>query len=203
MSRIIFYGLLFVFIAGCAQSYNPDKIYESAKKKGEIVYPKFHPGDLLAHKGVSQQKTKKMMVVVVGDYVIQDFWDECKQKCTPTFNCEDETPLSREYESCKDRYHKVSFSCRDSCYDDKLKTESLAKHVEGGYYSDGSYYATIGSSFHYFSNLHPTRNKYKKSKWQKDRDECMELTFKNLGKIWPNALEYYQNCLKERGYDIN
>jgi hypothetical protein len=55
-------------------------------------------------------------------------------------------------------------------------------------------------------NVHPTRLKYQKTKWQKDRDECMELADKNAkGSIFihraiKNTIEYYRNCLKERGY---
>ena len=53
----------------------------------------------------------------------------------------------------------------------------IAEHVEGGYYSDGSYYATCENVF---ENIHPTRDKYEKTQWQKDRDECMKLTYDNV-----------------------
>jgi len=79
----------------------------------------------------------------------------------------------------------------------------------GGYYSDGSYYATyVGWTIYFFRNIHPTRVKYEKTKWQEDRDECMELTDENIkeGIVYlsisfdNNSVGYYQNCLKERGY---
>ena len=50
--------------------------------------------------------------------------------------------------------------------------------------------------------------KYKKTKWQKDRDGCMEITGENVdeggflsrGTFFKRSTEYYRNCLKERGY---
>ena len=129
MNRTIFYGFILLFITGCVQTFNPDKVYESARKQGTyvlspgqnlpgwcngcLIYPKYHPGDLLAHKGVSLQKTKKMMVTILGDYVNQEFWDECVKKCRPTSNCEDKPPLSKEYESCKDKITESQKICRE------------------------------------------------------------------------------------------
>jgi len=84
----------------------------------------------------------------------------------------------------------------------------------GGYNSDGSYYATYVSwTIYFFRNIHPIRVKYDKTKWQKDRDVCMELIDENIKEGFilrthnlntlRKNIEYYQNCLKERGYDIN
>jgi hypothetical protein len=88
----------------------------------------------------------------------------------------------------------------------------MAMHVEGGYYADGSYYATCMNPF---ENIHPTKDKYEKTQWQKDRDECMQLTYENVKQgFWsrkPNqphfyakwlkrAKKYYQGCMRERGY---
>jgi hypothetical protein len=74
----------------------------------------------------------------------------------------------------------------------------MAVHVEGGYYSDGSYYATC---YAVFENIHPTKDKYIKNKWQKDRDECMELAFER-GAGLVRTYKYYRQCLKEMGYSI-
>lgn len=101
-------------------------------------------------------------------------------------------------------------SCKKACIS-KLGYY-LAKRVEGGYYSDGSYY--IGSYPYRFANVHPTRDKYKKTKWQKERDECMQLTFENVKatywesgrhrwdvkRYYERGKDYFKNCLKERGY---
>ena len=83
-------------------------------------------------------------------------------------------------------------------------------HVKGGYYSDGSYYAGCMNPF---ENIHPTKDKYERTQWQKDRDECMELTYQNIEQgfwsreyfyaKWLNrAKKYYRDCLRERGYNI-
>jgi len=200
INKLSFSGLIILLITGCAihqLSYKSHEFYESVKKSGVIIYPKHHPGDLLAHKGFWKSEggyTNKT-------YMIQDFWDECKIKCTPTFNCENKPPLSEELASCQKKYDEDFKICTDSCHEAKLKTASIAKHIEGGYYSDGSYYATYGYWVAYFRNIHPTRVKYEKTKWQKDRDECMELTGDE--NIKEGFINYYQNCLKERGYDIN
>jgi len=108
---------------------------------------------------------------------------------------------------CKE--HQESISCEKACIS-KLGY-SLAEQIEGGYYSDGSYY--MGSHFYRFANVHPTRDKYKKTKWQKDRDECMQLTFENVKlSYWEETIhfkryvkrgkDYFKSCLKERGYLI-
>jgi len=207
INKLLFSGLIILLITGCVISQPPYKsyeFYESVKKSGAIHYPKYHPGDLLAHKGFWKSGS---------GYMIQDFWDECKKKCTPTFNCENKPPLSEELESCQKKYDEDFKICTDSCHEAKLKTASISKHIEGGYYSDGSYCAITywNVNYYFFINLHPTRMKYKKTKWQKDRDECMEITAENVdeggflsrGTYFKRSTEYYQNCLKERGYDIN
>jgi len=206
INKLLFSVLTVLLITGCAQpSYKSYEFYESVKKSGAIVYPKYHPGDLFAHKVFYIDPYQY-------GYVVKDFWDECKVKCTPTFNCENKPPLSEELESCKDKYKEVLKICRDSCYEDKIKTASIATHIEGGYYSDGSYYATyLGWTLFFFRNIHPTRVKYEKTIWQKDRDECIELTDENIktgfvdlpSRFINKSVEYYHNCLKERGYDIN
>jgi len=102
----------------------------------------------------------------------------------------------------------------DDIFDqEEIAKPSVAYHIEGGYYSDGSYFA--GCRPFIFTNIHPTRDKYKKTQWQKDRDDCMKLTSENvkyeraflgLSFRWDNTRyykrgkDYFKNCLKESGY---
>jgi len=151
-------------------------------------YPGYHPGDYYAYE------------------------DVCLEECKGTVNCDkDSTSLPNEshwdYSSCARSWN----ICKNTCIH---KKHPIAVHVEGGYYSDGSYYATCVNDF---ENVHPTRKKYEKTQWQKARDECMELTFKNVTTWWKRnrrhlflewsyqkwlkrAKKYYKSCLKERGY---
>jgi hypothetical protein len=115
-----------------------------------------------------------------GDWVAVQ--DECHKDCTEHF-----------------------YNCVKPCIE---KGYSIAEHLEGGYYSDGSYYATCNNIF---ENIHPTRDKYEKTQWQKDRDVCMELTFENVKLTWwvfknksmRRAKNYYKSCLRERGYKFS
>jgi len=81
--------------------------------------------------------------------------------------------MSGEYTYCKQKYEQVFRQCNAccpyTCMDEKYKSASIATHIEGGYYSDGSYYEHSDPT--YFKNLHPKKEEYKKTKWQKDRDE--------------------------------
>jgi len=177
------------------------------------LYPKYHPGDIYAlgqeivlveYKGNSIYLTENILTPKI-------FWNECKNKCEkeclPEFTCNNNPPMSEEYKSCKQKYEQVFRQCNAECpyicMDEKYKSVSVSRHIEGGYYSDGSYYEHdlpfIGHiTSNYFKNVHPKKEEYEKTKWQKDRDECMKLTYENV----KDSVEYYQNCLKERGYDI-
>ena len=66
-----------------------------------------------------------------------------------------------------------------------------------------------------FENIHPTKDKYEKTKWQKDRDECMQITSENfqidtywdrtnrgLQELITDSSTYYKECLNEKGYSI-
>ncbi len=50
--------------------------------------------------------------------------------------------------------------------------------------------------------------KFRKAKWQKDRDDFMELTDENIKRKFidsnfrERSFECYRNCLKERGYSL-
>ncbi len=140
--------------------------------------------------------------------------------CGTTSNYEDAT---KWYSECVPhrRYHPGDWvAVQDECHKDCTehfyncvkpcieKGYSIAEHLEGGYYSDGSYYASCENLF---ENIHPTGNKYEKTQWQKVRDECMELTFQNVkltlwyrgvfkNKWMKRAKKYYQDCLNEKGY---
>jgi len=160
INKLLFSGLTVLLITGCAQpSYKSNEFYESVKKSGAIVYPRYHPGDLLAHNSKSGY-----VKAPEGYYVFQDFWDGCKNKCKPKCSCKQFARLTPEGDACYEKYNEVLITCRDSCITDKYKSASIAKHIEGGYYSDGSYYATYYYGGGPFRNIHPTRVKYEKTK---------------------------------------
>jgi hypothetical protein len=120
-----------------------------------------------------------------------------------------------DWYAVEDECHEECTEYKDTCAKWCIEMGyPIAEHVEGGYYSDGSYYASCENLF---ENIHPTGNKYEKTQWQKDRDECMELTFENVKLTWwdrkhrshnrwlkratsPQAEYYYKSCLRERGY---
>jgi len=204
--KFLLSGLLLLFIAGCAKpSYQSDEFYEYKLKKRQVFYPDYHPGDIFAH---------SVKWIYRGKVFIFEIWNECDKVCKKKFNC---IPMTKDYIECYSEFNK----CGDDCIEEKYLEKPITKHIEGGYYSDGSYYASypigdypIGenessiTNIYYFRNIHPTRLKYDKTKWQKDRDECMELTDENAtGSIFEyrainNSVEYYRNCLKERGYQF-
>jgi len=178
--RLILLFLIFLFIYACTPK---PKSYESATKWHTECnpFPNYHLGDYYT--------------------VEDDFINEakgCGPECSKKYMCSE----GRGYASCVQNTN----SCIKSCYEEIAKAHSIAIHTEGGYYSDGSYYA--GCHPLYFSNIHPTADKYKKTKWQTDRDECMKLTSENVKKKvlqteWSfigRAKNYYKSCLKERGY---
>ena len=169
-------------------------------------YPMYHPGDMYA-------------TGIVGIYTGFEYIgiDErlCIEGCDSRFNC--------KYENIEDssrRYFKGIKSCSESlwackfeCIEKGHPIGDIAEGIEGGYYSDGSYYSTCKSDkSNPFLNLHPTNDKYEKTKWQKDRDECMKLTFENIKPNFWNptrstpfinrSIKYYRECLNERGYSI-
>jgi len=205
VDKLFLSALLILFIAGCAQpSYKSDEFYEHKLKKRQVHYPYYHPGDWWAR-------------------IDQDHWNEmnkeCFDNCEPEYKCPTERSTMPEASRCRERRGEEHIKCDRICMEEKYRSLSIAKHIEGGYYSDGSYYATYHNNYGLFvwptyydyfwiRNIHPSRLKYKKTKWQKDRDECMELTDKNVKKgifssrytFIKRGREYYQNCLKERGY---
>ncbi len=180
--------LIVLIIYACAPK---PKSYESATKWHSDckTYPEYHPGDYIQAEDDFENAIKE---------------GGCVSECRKKYVCSE----GRGYASCVQNRN----SCATSCYEEIAKAHSVAFHIEGGYYSDGSYYA--GCNPLYFSNIHPTADKYKKTKWQKDRDECMQLTFENVKPptLWEIRVEegipkyeirskdYYKNCLKERGY---
>jgi len=168
--------------------------YESATKWGSgckpYLYPKYHPGDYIKAE---------------DDFGIWIKEDECASECRKKYVCSE----GRGYASCVQNRN----SCIKSCYEEIAKAYSVAYHIEGGYYSDGSYFARCGEFI--FTNIHPTADKYKKTEWQTDRDDCMKLTSENVKpSYWDFGVGvfstyrvfvirtngYYINCLKERRY---
>jgi len=223
-ARLIYGFLLILLISGC-RGVQRQELGESTKEYRydfltEVLYvlhPKYHPGDNYA---LGQQIVlvfKLQQVLIKGQEEIlmpKIFWNECKnkceKKCEPEFTCENKPPMSGEYKYCEQKYEQIFRQCYAGCpficMDEKYKSTSVARHISDGYYSDGSYYEHADST--YFKNIHPKKEEYEKSKWQKDRDECMELTFEHENKFkfeYPQTRinrfhSYYKNCLNERGY---
>ena len=206
MNRTIFLTItIIVFIYGCVAKVNPtdEELYKNASKSSN-PHPEYHPGDFYTHKVIFLKTLNRL--------VIADSWHECEKKCTPSYNCEDIPPLTPDYESCQENKNREFSNCLNSCLSEKYKSKSIAEHIEGGYYSDGSYYAGLYPNF--FKNIHPTQDNYNKTKWQKDRDECMEFPAekpnydrqiiyippKSVGVYFLLDTKDYHNCLKERGY---
>jgi len=151
-------------------------------------FPIYHPGDEI--KG--------------GDELINAINERggCLSECRRNYVCSE----GRGYASCVQNRN----SCIISCWEEIAKAHSVAYHIEDGYYSDGSYFARCRPF--YFTNIHPKGDKYKKTKWQTDRDDCMKLTTENVkASFWTRTnlgssvfvkrtFGYYKNCLKERGH---
>lgn len=186
--RLILLFLFVLFIYACGPPKNPslEELYKDATKWYDDCspYPRYHPGDF----------------VPVRDQFItywRDKGNRCIKECIKTSWC----PKGRGEISCLQNR-----GCGEQCYKKFKYSDSIALHIEGGYYSDGSYYA--GCKPFYFKNIHPTSIKYKKTKWQTDRDDCMKLTSENVIRgRWQTewsydqrSINYYKDCLKERGY---
>lgn len=112
-------------------------------------------------------------------------------------------------------------ACKYKCLQREYPKPDIATHIQGGFYSDGSYYKAGEQKCTYgyggFENVHPTKDKYEKTQWQKDRDECMQLTSENVKCSFMNtrrsttspdsyfslSKKYYRECLSERGYPVS
>ncbi len=192
MTKILLCLSLFVLMM---YSCGPRKIsYEDATKwhKCGNPHPKYHPGDEYA--------TKLWGIFTVDEYIGIDE-GLCREECDSRFNCRYESSI----DDSRRKYFKDMKSCSNSLQDCKFECiekghpiGDIAEHVEGGYYSDGSYYAMCNKPF---ENIHPTKDKYEKTKWQKDRDECMKLTTETETQLRPSR-KYYRECLIKRGYSI-
>ena len=142
-------------------------------------YPKYHPGDVYAtesgtvYTAYTAGYTASGTIYTAGSSGI------------------DETLC---FEECKSGYKNIDV-CRFECIEKGHPVGDIAEHIEGGYYSDGSYYAKCSYPF---ENIHPTKDKYEKTNWQKDRDECIDL----VSEISARSPYYYRRCLKEKGYSI-
>lgn len=195
--RIMIFSLCIISIL--IYSCGPKKVkYEDATKwyNDCIPHPGAHLGDYYAYIEICTEECKN---VVDEDNATSPAKEE-----TP------DTPMDIYGVETGDIYAERirKMTCIYGCFD---KIHPMAMHVEGGYYTDGSYYAMCQNPF---ENIHPTKDKYNKSKWQKDRDECMELTYENekpsfwsrertqlfYGKWLNRAIKYYRACLDEKGY---
>jgi len=106
--------------------------------------------------------------------------------------------------------------CYNPCFKEAIKPfpttlATCAFKESDDYYTDGSYYtpSTNNPSLQkIFTNKHKLRNKYEKTDWQQARDKCMELTWKKNHKTYFKSIrnrnimmiDFYNDCLKERGY---
>jgi len=161
--------------------------FEFVETSSFLPYTKYHPGDYIKAEDDFENAIKE---------------GGCVSECRKKYVCSEE----RGYASCVQNRN----SCIKSCNEEIIKAHSVASHIEGGHYSDGSYYA--GCHPLYFTNIHPTADKYKKTEWQTDRDDCMKLTSESVKpSFWTktnvgytdflkSANGYYKSCLKERGY---
>ena len=198
MSKILLSVFLIVLISYSCKPKNVT--YEHATKwySDCHTHPKLHQGDMYA------------LDIEIDERL-------CYEECADKYDCEYEQSIEnsrRQYfkgiESCSDSLR----ACRFECTEKGHPIKDIAEHIEGGYYSDGSYYAICESLY---KNIHPTRDKYKKTQWQKDRDDCVQLTYENLKpsfweqidtnsgglKFHKRAKKNYRACLNERGYSIN
>lgn len=162
------------------------------------VYPPIHPGDYFLHDENYEADNKKR-----------------KKKCYRPNTCGE----TRGSVSCNRKHKENILDCENSCI--REKGYEFAKHIDGGFYDDGSYYSATRCgmsnsalnsiiyehSYNLFTNIHPLKDRYSKTKWQTYRDECLELTSDNFTiKHFPvnadfiQAKQYFRNCLKVRGY---
>jgi len=187
--------------AGAVAEEGKEERYEHATKNRDSssLYPYYHPGDWLAAKEGG------------WDWAYGGIDERlCFEECDSRFNCKYEETFERNFESnmedSRQKYFKGIKSCRErlrdcefECIEKGHPIGDIAEHIEGGHYSDGSYYARYWNPF---ENIHPTKDKYEKTKWQKDRDECMELTFERSAQWKVTLVKYYRECLNDRGYSI-
>ena len=166
--------------AGATGRHKKDRYEYATKWYGcSSPYPKYHPGDVYAtesgtvYTAYTAGYTASGTIYTAGSRGI------------------DETLC---FEECKSGYKNIDV-CRFECIEKGHPVGDIAEHIEGGYYSDGSYYAKCSYPF---ENIHPTKDKYEKTKWQKDRDECIDL----ISEISARSPYYYRRCLKEKGYSI-
>ncbi len=181
----------------------------------EPYYPEFHLGDEFATGLVGTYGIYENQFGYEGIYVVEYIGiDErmCIEECDSKYSNTCGGPL----EDFRQKYfkgllscHEKSRACKFECIEKGHPVGDIAEHVEGGYYSDGSYYSICESGkLNPFVNVHPTKDKYEKTKWQKDRDECMRLTYDNVKskpggvKFFKKSNKYYRECLNERGYSI-
>lgn len=202
--NVTIFTLVFsLLLISSSQPKSDTELYESAVKWRGQPYPDYHPGDVFAYS----------VMWIYGKVFISGLWNECEKLCKKKFNC---IPMAKDYIESYLEFNQ----CRSYCkvvriIEEKYSEKSIAKHIEGGKYSDESYYSGVAPNL--FNNIHPAADKYKKTKWQTVRDECMNLASQNpkfdtIREVYPSGLsvsfdvykvvdpQYYQNCLKERGY---
>lgn len=191
--NVAFILVFSLLINSCSQPKTDTELYESSVKWGGHPYPDYHPGDIFAHN----------VKWVYHKVFISEIWNECNKLCKKKFNC---IPMTKDYIECYSEFNQ----CGNYCIEEKYSEKSIPKHIEGGKYSDGSYYSGVAPNF--FNNIHPTADKYKKTKWQTVRDECMNLASQNpkfdtIREVYPSGLsfsvdvykvvdpQYYRKCL--------
>jgi len=174
-------------------------------------YPMYHSGDMYATGHSGDMYATGLVGIYAVEYIGIDerlCIEQCDSKYMRTCSDRNEGAMQKHYKSinsCGERFRR----CKYKCIEKGHPTGEIAEHIMGGFYSDKSYYAMCKNPF---ENIHPTKDKYEKTKWQKDRDECMKLTFENIKPNFWNQTEtprffnrskkYYRECLSERGYSI-
>jgi len=193
--------IILLVIYSCGPKKVNEVSYEDATKWHSNCdpYPNFHPGDWYAYEDIC---AKKCNVTIVPGIAFHELLEE--RTSLPSESSRDSSSSIYGVESEEMYTERINeLKCIRSCIEN---IHPIATHVEGGYYSDGSYYARCRYKF---ENIHTTRNKYQKTQWKTERDECMQLTAVQIKQgfckdtssteYWKCVKRFYRECLNERG----
>lgn len=183
--------LLFLISCGSMNNYNT-KINWHMRN---CDHPHIHPGDKIA----------------IDEGILSPYIAECDDQCKKQVDCKDE----QDQKSCITDLN----ICRYDCTEIKIKSRLVKKgelhsprlvsknfkHNENGLYTDGSYYQSC-DSMNPYNNYHDMKYQYTRSKWQNDRDSCMDAAANQKCIMFTNCLktrkQVYIICLKARGYKM-
>jgi len=157
-------------------------------------HPHIHPGDS----------------IVIAEGMLSPYIAECDVDCKKRIGCKEDINST----SCLNELNSCRYYCRETKIYPKLVHREKnvprfisddPKYDEVGRYSDGSYYESC-DTLNPYKNDHLKKDTYVKSKWQYDRDICMdhaaikEYPF-GKGHLGKRKL-IYLNCLRARGYKM-